>query len=209
MLLGGIALGLTGGVPPRVQAATKQALLGLVEQAVTEGCPCGLPAGCCNCPSGGSTVGGPAGGRDVSRPARRRRRGPRPAGGRGRGDPGVPGHAAASGLPGRLTARQRERKARSVDARYTRQSRRRAAAPEVAGGGRLLGGLAAGDRAGVLWGAGGMPRGSCGRRPWPAPVAGGGSGSRRPGGRAHRRQRAGGSGRWRTSGAVQRAAGDD
>jgi hypothetical protein len=85
-----------------------------------------------------------------------------------------------------------------------RQRRRR-----VAGGGRLLGGLAAGDRASVLWGAVEMHRGSCRRRPWPAPVAGGGSSCRRPGGRAHRRQRAGGSGRWRTSGAVQRAAGDD
>ena len=30
-------MGLIGGVPPRVEAATKQALLGLVDQAVAEG----------------------------------------------------------------------------------------------------------------------------------------------------------------------------
>jgi Helix-turn-helix domain len=44
---GKIALGLIGGVPPRVEAATKHALLKLVDQAVAEGFTCSAPAECC------------------------------------------------------------------------------------------------------------------------------------------------------------------
>ncbi|MFL6186570.1 MAG: helix-turn-helix domain-containing protein [Actinomycetes bacterium] len=44
---GNIALGVIGGVPPRVAAATKHALLELVGQAVAEGSPCSGPAECC------------------------------------------------------------------------------------------------------------------------------------------------------------------
>jgi hypothetical protein len=76
--------------PPRVDATTKAALLELVDQVVAGGFT--AQAGCRVLqllPAAGPPLAGPADSRDAGGSARWRRRGPRPAGRGGRGDPGA------------------------------------------------------------------------------------------------------------------------